>query len=67
MIQDINVDLKNLNDLKCEDCKGYLFMPVFKVKVLPALISSSGKEELIPIQVLVCTSCGSVHSKTDKI
>lgn len=62
----LNVDPKNLSELKCESCNGILFMPVFKIKVLPALISPSGNEELIPIQVLVCTACGELHKKTEQ-
>jgi hypothetical protein len=48
----------------CE-CGGMLFQEKIFFKVLSALISPSGKEELVPMPVFVCEKCGKVPSIFD--
>lgn len=51
--------IRNSKSVTCE-CGGMLFQEKVFFKVLSALISPSGKEELVPMPVFVCTSCGKV-------
>ena len=51
--------LKTQKTLTCE-CGGITFVPGFVFKKISPLISPSGKEQLYPIEILVCQKCGKV-------
>jgi len=52
----------NLSDYAWETCTcgGYTFTPSIMIKKIPGLISPSGKEEFIPVEVMICNSCEKV-------
>lgn len=56
--------IRSSKSVTCE-CGGMLFQEKVFFKVLSALISPSGKEELVPMPVFVCESCGKVPSVFD--
>lgn len=56
--------IKNSKSITCE-CGGMLFQEKVFFKVLSPLISPSGKEELVPMPVFVCTKCGKVPAFFD--
>jgi len=58
--QQVQVDLKQAETIKCSDCGNYLFITSFILKRLSALVSPSGQEALVPIQVYSCGNCGKV-------
>jgi len=51
--------IKSSKIIKC-DCGGMLFKEGFIFKRLSPLISPTGKEEMFPINVIICESCGKV-------
>ena len=51
--------MKNFKTLTC-DCGGMIFENAVVFKKISAIISPSGKEELFPLEVLVCKECGKV-------
>ena len=55
----VQVDLREADTIKCDDCGNYLFITSFILKRLSALLSPSGEEALIPVQVYSCGDCGS--------
>lgn len=54
----------NPRDLKWLDCgcdkHATLFQEVVMFKHLPKLMSPSGKEEIIPVDVVICKTCGKI-------
>jgi|GEM_PF-1313603 hypothetical protein len=56
----VQVDLRDAETLKCEHCGNYLFILCYVLKRLSALVSPTGKEEMIPVQVYSCGDCGKV-------
>jgi hypothetical protein len=46
------------------DCgeEGDVFVPAFQFRKLSALLSESGREEIVPVQVFYCLKCGQVPS-----
>ena len=54
------VDLKEAETIKCSKCSNYLFITSFVLKRLSAILSPSGQEALIPVQVYSCGNCGAV-------
>ena len=63
MKQNINIDLNNVDNIKCEECGNETFTPVFIIKHLSALVSPTGQETMVPIQLFKCSKCGHVNEK----
>ena len=59
----VKVDLAQAETMKCEDCGNSVFIPAFFLKRLSPIVSPTGKEALIPIQVYSCGNCGKVPDK----
>ena len=56
----VQVDLKQAETIKCSDCGNYLFIKSSLIKRLSPLVSPTGEEALIPIEVYSCGNCGKV-------
>lgn len=54
----VNVDLAQLPSIVCPKCKGEIWTQRVRLKKVSALISPQGKEQIVPITILVCASCG---------
>jgi hypothetical protein len=61
----IRVDVASLPNIKC-GCGSVIFTEAFELKKLSALQSPSGKEELVPLPVIVCKICGAPLGLTEK-
>jgi hypothetical protein len=59
--QQMNIDLKSAEDVLCEKCENTSFVPSFLIKKLSALVSPTGHEMLVPIQLFRCSSCEHVN------
>ena len=56
----VKVDLAQTETMKCEYCDNYLFISSTIIKRLSAILSPTGEETLIPIDVYSCGNCGRV-------
>ena len=63
MNQNINIDLNNVDNIKCDECENETFIPAFVIKQVSALMSPNGRETLIPIQLFKCSKCGHINEK----
>ena len=61
--QQIRVNLKDAEDVKCDECENVYFSPVAGMKPLSALVSPTGKEVLVPVQTFQCVKCGHVNEE----
>ena len=59
----INIKPEDLKDIVCEDCGGKFFRQVQAFKRLNALISPTGKEQIVPIPVFRCDECGFINKE----
>ena len=57
----INIKLDDLTSVKCDGCEGECFRPVVLIKRLSPLVSPTGKEQVIPIQIFRCDDCGHIN------
>lgn len=48
------------SDYACEECGNMLFENKIFIKKKSRFASNSGKEEIMPLNILVCSSCGKV-------
>jgi len=51
--------VRDSKTIQC-DCGGFLFTEKIMFKKISAIISPSGKEEIVPMTVIVCDKCGKV-------
>ena len=58
--QQVKVDISKADTIKCEYCGNYLFIQSTILKKLSALVSPTGQEALIPVDVYSCGNCGRV-------
>ena len=56
----VQVDIRDAETIKCNDCNNYLFITSFVLKRLSAIVSPTGQEALIPVQVYSSGNCGKV-------
>ena len=59
----INVNPEDLKDIICEQCGSKFFRQVQAFKRLNALISPSGKEQIVPVPVFRCDECGFINKE----
>ena len=57
----VNINPRDLTDVVCEKCGCQTFQPAFLFKKLSAVLSPTGKDSLIPLQVYKCTDCGHIN------
>ena len=58
--QQVQVDLKKADTMKCEDCGNYLFIQANVIKRISPIMSPTGQEAMVPVQVYSCGNCGKV-------
>ena len=59
----INVKASDLKDIVCDNCGCKFFRHVHAFKRLSALISPSGKEQIVPIPIYRCDECGHINDE----
>jgi uncharacterized Zn finger protein len=62
-VVNVPVNLEQTEAIKCDECASTVFHPAFILRKVSALISPTGKETVIPIQVFACDSCGHVNKE----
>ena len=59
----VKIALKDTTDVSCDKCGHHYFTQLMMFKKLSAVMSPSGEESLIPIQVFACNDCGHVKEQ----
>ena len=59
----VQLDLSQAETILCEKCSNGLFIPSFFLKKISALVSPTGQEAIIPVQVYSCGNCGHINQK----
>jgi hypothetical protein len=57
----MNVDFSQTTAEACEHCEIETFTQVYQMRKLSALLSPTGQETMIPIQVFACAKCGHIN------
>jgi len=58
--QEVQVDLTKADTIKCDDCGNYLFITSHVIKRISPILSPTGQEAIVPVQVYSCGNCGKV-------
>ena len=56
--QQVQVDLKDADTMKCQKCENSIFIQGYVIKKISAIVSPTGKEVIAPILVFNCGNCG---------
>jgi len=59
----MRIDLSQATDVKCEKCDNPYFAEVMMIKKVSKIMAASDKDQVFPIPVLQCTSCGHVNEE----
>ena len=51
-------DVLGYKTIKCPDCGGTLFEEKIILKSVSKIVSPTGKDEILPLSVFVCSKCG---------
>ena len=54
----INIRPEDTTLIVCTACQSAMFMPMYMLRKVSALISPSGREEIIQVPMMVCGQCG---------
>jgi len=47
--------------VSCDECEGEIFQPAFLLRKVSALMSPSGQEAMVPVQLFACVACNHVN------
>ena len=62
------IDIGDTETITCEECGNASFIQAFFLKKISALMSPTGKEAVVPMQVFSCGNCGTIpKNMTDQI
>ena len=57
----MNIDFSQTTAEVCEKCENDTFIQAYKMRKLSALLSPTGTEAMIPVQVFTCAKCGHIN------
>ncbi len=57
------IDISKTSAVNCESCGNSTFKQSLLLRKLSALVSPTGQETLVPVQVFACEKCGNVNSE----
>lgn len=65
--QQPQIDIKNAKPILCEaeDCGNDIFIQVMKFRRVSGLMTASGQDAIIPVQIFQCTACGGINKEFD--
>ena len=56
----LQIDLSKAETIVCENCGNASFIQAFFLEKVSALVSPTGKEAIVPMQVFSCGNCGTI-------
>ena len=59
----LQIDPSMLKDICCDECGGKFFRAVNAFKRISALVSPTGKEQIIPVPTYRCDDCGYINEE----
>jgi hypothetical protein len=59
----LNIKASDMKDIKCENCGCQFFRQVHAFKRVSALVSPTGKEQIVPVPTFRCDECGFINEE----
>ena len=59
------IELSKMDPIACEKCECKLFEEVSMLKKIPALMTGSPQDTIVPFPTYACKDCGHVNQELD--
>jgi len=59
----INLSLKDLDDVKCDSCGNLYFDSQIRFKRISPLYTQNNKPSFVPVEVFICKSCNKISEE----
>jgi hypothetical protein len=59
------IELSKMDQIKCEKCDCKLFTEVSMLKRVPALMTGSPQDTIVPFPTYACKDCGHINHELD--
>ena len=65
--QNVNIDISKTVAIKCDnqECENDMFLPAMKFRKVSKLLTGAKEDQIVPVQVFMCTACGNVNAEFD--
>lgn len=65
--QQIKLDISKTTAVVCdnEGCDSEVFIPAMKFRRVPKLMTGAKEDQLLPVQIFMCVSCGNIPEQFD--
>ena len=57
------IDINDTETIVCDECGNATFIECFFIRRISPIVSPTGQEAMVPIQVYSCGNCGKVPDK----
>jgi hypothetical protein len=61
------IDITKTVPIICDntECENDMFMQAMKFRKVPKLLAGTADDQIVPVQVFMCTACGNVNKEFD--
>ena len=59
--REVKIDPNDLDDVVCDKCQSQCFEPTYLFKSLSAVMSPTGQQTMVPLQIYRCADCGHIN------
>ena len=61
------IDINKTTAIVCDntECENDMFMSAMKFRKVSKLISGTPNDQIVPVQIFICTACGNVNKEFD--
>lgn len=64
-MENVKIDFSLTESLKCK-CGNEIFLQVFFIRIIPAIVSPTLRRELAPVPAFQCTKCKTIADMNQK-
>ena len=57
----LNINFEQTTAVVCDECGHDVFIQALKMRKISALLSPTGQETMIPMQIFTCAKCGHIN------
>ena len=54
------IDITDADDVCCKECNGVYFTQLVRIKKVSAIMSPTGQDVVLPVQIVKCDRCGAI-------
>lgn len=61
--KDINISLKDMEDIKCSECESKVFNQSFLLRKISRFATGQTQDGIASLPVFVCAKCGNINKE----